>query len=250
MYIPIFSLLYNRISAIWHPAKPINPRTRPINSAARVRFWLPGREHTVRRTRAPPRSAFLAPSGPDLMATATHHSDAPGLNGAEGMEMMAEANELRRRGKPSDDRTASYGAGAEEDEAAAAAAPSSSSVERAFADQPVPSWREQLTLRAFVVSFFLAVMFSVIVMKLNLTTGIIPSLNISAGLLGFFFVRLWTKAIESVGLLRQPFTRQENTVIQTCVVASYGLSFSGNNRAVSHLYHQQISHFLRVFCMR
>ncbi|CAL5026355.1 unnamed protein product [Urochloa decumbens] len=111
-----------------------------------------------------------------------------------------------------------------EDDAAAGAPPS---VEQAFADKPVPSWREQLTVRAFVVSFFLAVMFSVIVMKLNLTTGVIPSLNVSAGLLGFFFVRLWTAAIERVGLLKQPFTRQENTVIQTCVVAAYDIAFSG-----------------------
>ncbi|CAL9038215.1 unnamed protein product [Musa banksii] len=101
------------------------------------------------------------------------------------------------------------------------------SVERAFEGQRVPGWREQLTARALVVSFFLSVMFSVIVMKLNLTTGIIPSLNVAAGLLGFFFVKLWTKGLESTGLLRTPFTRQENTVIQTCVVAAYGLAFSG-----------------------
>jgi hypothetical protein len=101
------------------------------------------------------------------------------------------------------------------------------SVERVFADKAVPSWREQLTLRAFVVSALLAVMFSVIVMKLNLTTGIIPSLNVSAGLLGFFFVRMWTAAAERMGFLRQPFTRQENTVIQTCVVSAYGIAFSG-----------------------
>jgi|UniRef100_A0A804NG73 hypothetical protein len=81
-------------------------------------------------------------------------------------------------------------------------------VERVFADKAVPSWQEQLTLRAFVVSALLAVMFSVIVMKLNLTTGIIPSLNVSAGLLGFFFVRMWTAAAERMGFLRQPFTRQ------------------------------------------
>jgi uncharacterized oligopeptide transporter (OPT) family protein len=98
---------------------------------------------------------------------------------------------------------------------------------RVFADKAVPSWREQLTLRAFVVSALLAVMFSVIVMKLNLTTGIIPSLNVSAGLLGFFFVRMWTAAAERMGFLRQPFTRQENTVIQTCVVSAYGITFSG-----------------------
>ncbi|KAG6495293.1 hypothetical protein ZIOFF_043087 [Zingiber officinale] len=70
-------------------------------------------------------------------------------------------------------------------------------------------------------------MFSVIVMKLNLTTGIIPSLNVAAGLLGFFFVKLWTKALEHIGLLHTPFMRQENTVIQTCVVVAYGLTFSG-----------------------
>jgi hypothetical protein len=108
-----------------------------------------------------------------------------------------------------------------------AGADGQASVERVFADKAVPSWREQLTLRAFVVSALLAVMFSVIVMKLNLTTGIIPSLNVSAGLLGFFFVRMWTAAAERMGFLRQPFTRQENTVIQTCVVSAYGIAFSG-----------------------
>lgn len=101
------------------------------------------------------------------------------------------------------------------------------SVERIFEGKEVPSWREQLTLRAFVVSLVLAVLFTFIVMKLNLTTGIIPSLNVSAGLLGFFFVSIWTKILNKSGLLRQPFTRQENTVIQTCVVASSGIAFSG-----------------------
>ena len=101
------------------------------------------------------------------------------------------------------------------------------SVERIFENQEVPSWRKQLTVRAFVVSFVLSILFSIIVMKLNLTTGIIPSLNVSAGLLGFFFVKTWTKLLHKSGLLRQPFTRQENTVIQTCVVASSGIAFSG-----------------------
>ncbi|URD83293.1 OPT oligopeptide transporter protein [Musa troglodytarum] len=99
-------------------------------------------------------------------------------------------------------------------------------VERAFEWQRVPPLREQLTARALAVSFLLSVMFSVIVMKLNLTTGIIPSLNVAAGLLGFFFVKLWTRALEHAGL-RTPFTRQENTVIQASVTAAYGLAFSG-----------------------
>ncbi|XWS65153.1 hypothetical protein CRYUN_Cryun05aG0067100 [Craigia yunnanensis] len=101
------------------------------------------------------------------------------------------------------------------------------SVEQIFESQEVPSWRKQLTMRAFVVSFVLSILFSFIVMKLNLTTGIIPSLNVSAGLLGFFFVKTWTKMLQKSGLLKQPFTRQENTVIQTCVVASSGITFSG-----------------------
>ncbi|KAL5081265.1 hypothetical protein RYX36_009686 [Vicia faba] len=101
------------------------------------------------------------------------------------------------------------------------------SVEKVFKHLLVPTWQNQLTLRAFVVSFFLSVLFSFIVMKLNLTTGIIPSLNVSAGLLGFFFVKTWTKFLEKSDMLKQPFTRQENTVIQTCVVASSGIAFSG-----------------------
>ncbi|CAL9098505.1 unnamed protein product [Musa textilis] len=100
------------------------------------------------------------------------------------------------------------------------------SIESEFDGERVPPWREQLTARAFAVSLVLGAMFSVIVMKLNLTTGVIPSLNVSAGLLGFFFVRAWTAALGRAGLLRQPFTRQENTVIQTCVVATSGIAFS------------------------
>ncbi|CAO2833114.1 unnamed protein product [Amaranthus hypochondriacus] len=101
------------------------------------------------------------------------------------------------------------------------------SVEKLFSGKVVPPWQRQLTFRAFVVSLILSVLFTFIVMKLNLTTGVIPSLNVSAGLLGFFFVKTWTKILDGFGILKQPFTRQENTVIQTCVVASAGIAFSG-----------------------
>ncbi|KAL9684727.1 hypothetical protein QQ045_022168 [Rhodiola kirilowii] len=103
------------------------------------------------------------------------------------------------------------------------------SIEKLFerSNKQVPPWEQQLTIRAFVVSFVLSVMFSTIVMKLNLTTGIIPSLNVSAGLLAFFFVKTWTKIVGNFCGLSRPFTRQENTVIQTCVVASAGIAFSG-----------------------
>uniref|UniRef100_A0A453CH43 Uncharacterized protein n=1 Tax=Aegilops tauschii subsp. strangulata TaxID=200361 RepID=A0A453CH43_AEGTS len=154
------------------------------------------------------------------MAPHTTEADASAV-GAGDEESAVEAGTLRHR------HNAAKADGADDGEIKGVAPAGEASVERAFEGKPVPTWREQLTLRAFVVSFFLAIMFSVIVMKLNLTTGIIPSLNVSAGLLGFFFVRLWTSAIERMGFLRQPFTRQENTVIQTCVVAAYDIAFSG-----------------------
>jgi len=102
------------------------------------------------------------------------------------------------------------------------------SVERVFEGWEVPGWREQVTVRALMVSALLGAMFSVIVMKLNLTTGIIPSLNVSAGLLGFFLLTSWTKLLAQAGFTGvRPFTRQENTVVQTCVVACSGIAFSG-----------------------
>ncbi|XP_042504777.1 probable metal-nicotianamine transporter YSL7 isoform X3 [Macadamia integrifolia] len=101
------------------------------------------------------------------------------------------------------------------------------SIEQVFDTKTVPPWKEQLTTRAFVVSLVLSVLFSIIVMKLSLTTGVIPSLNVGAGLLGFFFVKTWTKLLQKSGMLKHDFTRQENTVIQTCVVASSGIAFSG-----------------------
>ncbi|XP_010037025.2 probable metal-nicotianamine transporter YSL8 isoform X2 [Eucalyptus grandis] len=116
------------------------------------------------------------------------------------------------------------------------------SVERIFESQGVPSWRRQLTFRAFAVSFALSVIFAFIVMKLNLTTGIIPSLNVSAGLLGFFFVKTWTKVLDKSGLLQVPFTRQENTVIQTCVVASSGIAFSGGFGSFLFAMSERVAH--------
>ncbi|CAN0909874.1 Probable metal-nicotianamine transporter YSL7 [Linum grandiflorum] len=100
------------------------------------------------------------------------------------------------------------------------------SVEEAFKDEEVPSWREQLTVRALFTSLVLSVVFNFIVCKLNLTTGVIPSLNVAAGLLGFAIVKTYTSLLSKAGLLKQPFSRQENTVIQTCIVASSGIAFS------------------------
>ena len=123
-----------------------------------------------------------------------------------------------------------------EDDSEEAAAKESLSIEQIFASKEVPPWQKQVTIRALVVSFVLSILFTFIVMKLNLTTGIIPSLNVSAGLLGFFFIKTWTKLVQKSGMLKQPFTRQENTVIQTCVVASSGIAFSGMGFSLYNIY--------------
>lgn len=91
----------------------------------------------------------------------------------------------------------------------------------------VPEWKDQITIRGLLVSAVLGTLFCIITHKLNLTVGIIPSMNVAAGLLGFFFVKTWTTLFSNLGFSTKPFTRQENTVIQTCVVACYGLAFSG-----------------------
>ncbi|KAL3001304.1 hypothetical protein AAZX31_09G259400 [Glycine max] len=86
--------------------------------------------------------------------------------------------------------------------------------EEAFRKTRVPPWTEQITVRSVVTSFVLSVVFIFIVCKLNFTTGIIPSFNVAAGLLGFAVIKAYTTLLNNCGLLKQPFTRQENTVIQ------------------------------------
>lgn len=88
-------------------------------------------------------------------------------------------------------------------------------------------WTRQLTVRGVTVSVIIGSVYSVIVMKLNLTTGLVPNLNVSAALLAFVFVRTWTKVLQKAGFVTKPFTRQENTMIQTCAVACYSIAVGG-----------------------
>ncbi|MED6137094.1 Metal-nicotianamine transporter ysl3 [Stylosanthes scabra] len=88
-------------------------------------------------------------------------------------------------------------------------------------------WTKQITIRGLVASILIGIIYSVIAMKLNLTTGLVPNLNVSAALLGFVFIKTWTKLLSKANILSKPFTRQENTVIQTCSVACYTLAVGG-----------------------
>jgi hypothetical protein len=95
----------------------------------------------------------------------------------------------------------------------------------------VPPWRDQLTARGMVASLAVGAMYSVIVMKLALTTGLVPTLNVSAALIAFVILRGWTQALARFGVAARPFTRQENTVVQTCAVACYSIATGGKRRA-------------------
>lgn len=113
------------------------------------------------------------------------------------------------------------------DEQQEAGAPS---MERAFEAEPVPARSETITLRSVAVSIVLGVTLSVVAMKLSLTSSFLPTLTIPAGLLGFFLSRAWVRVADRFEAAQLPFTRQENTVIQACVVACSSVAYTGGNR--------------------
>lgn len=91
----------------------------------------------------------------------------------------------------------------------------------------IPPWTKQITFRGVIASILIGIVYSVIVMKLNLTTGLVPNLNVSAALLAFVFIQTWTKLLQKANFASAPFTRQENTIIQTCAVACYSIAVGG-----------------------
>ncbi|XP_006646783.1 probable metal-nicotianamine transporter YSL7 [Oryza brachyantha] len=101
------------------------------------------------------------------------------------------------------------------------------STEHAFEAEPVPSLSETITPRSLVFSFIIGATLSVVAMKVTLSSGFILSLSIPAGLLGFYVSRAWIRILDYFAVSHLPFTRQENTIIQTCVVACTSVTFTG-----------------------
>ncbi|KAB5531520.1 hypothetical protein DKX38_018190 [Salix brachista] len=64
----------------------------------------------------------------------------------------------------------------------------------------IAPWTKQITARGIVASIAIGIIYSVIV---------------SAALLAFVFLRTWTKLLSKAGIVTSPFTRQENTIVQT-----------------------------------
>ena len=90
-------------------------------------------------------------------------------------------------------------------------------------------WTQQITVRGVIASIVLGSVYTVIAMKINLTTGILPNLNVSAALIAFVYMKTWTKILQKSGIAAVPFTRHENTMIQTCSVACYSIAIGGFN---------------------
>uniref|UniRef100_A0A6N2L9M4 Uncharacterized protein n=1 Tax=Salix viminalis TaxID=40686 RepID=A0A6N2L9M4_SALVM len=110
----------------------------------------------------------------------------------------------------------------------------------------IAPWTKQITARGIVASVAIGIIYSVIVMKLNLTTGLVPNLNVSAALLAFVFLRTWTKLLSKAGIVTSPFTRQENTIVQTCAVACYSIAVEVSLRAFFAFH---LSNFMSTFLL-
>lgn len=85
----------------------------------------------------------------------------------------------------------------------------------------------ELPLRALVVSCAMGAFSTIYILKMALMLNSIPPVNLFAGGFGFVFISTWTKLLNATGLLSQPFTRQENTVIHTCVDSIISIALSG-----------------------
>lgn len=101
------------------------------------------------------------------------------------------------------------------------------SVEAVFAGQPLPPWWRQVTARSVAVSVVVGTVLSFMSMRIGLTAGIVPSFNMSASLISFCVVKSWTRLMDRCGVASQPFTRQENVVVQTCIISCATLSLYG-----------------------
>lgn len=84
------------------------------------------------------------------------------------------------------------------------------SVERAFEKQPLPGLWEQVTPRAVIVSVVLSIVFSFVILKIHMSTGVVPGMNMAVSVLSFALLKWFISLVRTCGLPTSPFTRQEN----------------------------------------
>ena len=74
-----------------------------------------------------------------------------------------------------------------------------------------------LQVRSVVLGGIFGAVFSIIVHKLNLTTGVIPSLGMSIALMDFFTVKLWNGMLTKLRFTTLPFTPQVLVLARHCI---------------------------------
>jgi multisubunit Na+/H+ antiporter MnhE subunit len=63
-------------------------------------------------------------------------------------------------------------------------------------------------VRSVVLGAVFGAVFSIIVHKLNLTSGVIPSMGMAIALINFFSVNSWNAALRALRIATLPFTPQ------------------------------------------
>uniref|UniRef100_A0A0D9WED8 Uncharacterized protein n=1 Tax=Leersia perrieri TaxID=77586 RepID=A0A0D9WED8_9ORYZ len=103
---------------------------------------------------------------------------------------------------------------------------SPTSVEAVFEKQPLPEFGELVTLRSMAVSVVLSIVFCFVGMKIQMSAGIVPALNMPASILSFFLLKWLIRLLQRCGFAMLPFTRQENMFLLTCVITCLNLSLT------------------------
>ena len=73
-----------------------------------------------------------------------------------------------------------------------------------------------MQVRSVVLGAIFGAVFSIIVHKLNLTSGVIPSMGMAMALINFFTVQTWNAALRALRINTLPFTPQARCVTVPC----------------------------------
>ncbi|CAM0957280.1 unnamed protein product [Alopecurus aequalis] len=102
------------------------------------------------------------------------------------------------------------------------------SVERAFEKLPMPTFWEQVTPRAMIVSLLLSVVFGFVTLQIQMSAGVVPGLNMPICVLSFIFLEWFVGLLRTCGIPGStPFTRQENLLVLTTVATVGNLALTG-----------------------
>ncbi|KAJ0966836.1 hypothetical protein J5N97_023753 [Dioscorea zingiberensis] len=92
----------------------------------------------------------------------------------------------------------------------------------------IHGWKEQLTLRVFIIGFIVGSFLTIILMKLSLSFSFTVPFNLQIAPLSLILLQTLITALDSSGLFKNPTTRQEITAMQGCVVGFASIVYYGS----------------------